>query len=126
GRNGGFLGSKRYRIVRWKQRFLSLDLFWYARPATPLKEDYRTEENSFALIQQLPEFRRQTFVTAQCVDQYGGVQVNHSTRVRRPPVRRAARIAAFSAFASLRLPVGIRATMRSKTFNACARSSSLK
>ena len=55
--------------------------------APPLEKDQSTQENSFAVIQQLTEFRRQRLGAAECVDQYGRIEMNHSGRVRRPPVR---------------------------------------
>ncbi len=60
-----------------------------------------------------------------CINQHGGIQVNHSTRVRRLPALRSALTFAISSSTSDSLRVGLRAIIRSSTLSMRCRSSSL-
>ena len=81
---------------RRKQSLLIRNLFRRTRSAPPFEDNQGTEEHSFAFLYQLAQSRLRTLWAGECVYQNRTVEVDHSTRARRPPVRRAARISAIS------------------------------
>src|SRR3989442_756790 len=110
----------------WEQRLLSSNFFWHPWSTTPLKQDKRAKRDSFAAVQQFPETGSQRFFATEYVNEDRCVEMDHSKRVRRPPLLRAARISAISASASSWGREGMRAIIRSNSFNMWSRSSSVK
>src|SRR5437870_13339568 len=125
-------GQESFSRTEWnclssrEQGFLICNLFGRPRSASPFEGDERAHQESLAAIYQLPKSRLGTLRSGNCINQGRGVEMNHSERVRRPPVPRAARISAISASTAACLRVGRRATIRSSTFSIRWRSSSLK
>src|SRR3989475_12114450 len=99
-----------------EQGFLICDLFGRSRSPSPFEGDERAHQESLASIYQMPKSRLGTLRSGYCINQGRGGEMDHSERVRRPPVPRAGRSSPISATTAGCLRGGRRATIRSRTF----------
>src|SRR2546428_3440620 len=127
GRECGLLPPKRNdRLVR-EQRLLRRQFLGQSRPAAPFVEDEGAQGDAFSALDRLSERAGRASRSREGVDQQRGVEMDHRARraCRRPPFRRALRIACSSASTRAAGRSGIAGTTVSKTLRRRIRSSSL-